>query len=192
MYSKVIEAKDFAQPDPHDAEFHISDYKCPSFAHEFALHHLIRKGPSGSEIKMLEDKIKSYGKGFMCGGELRRRFKKIVAHAKKAVLNNDFDIIFCTCNEVCSKQFRRFIAPRQCIVDECGMAQEPETMAVISLSEHVVLIGDHKQLQPVITYKPARDAGLGTSLFQRYAEQFKDLCITLTIQYRMVIQSVSC
>lgn len=186
----MIEAKDFAQPDLYDSECYTSDYKCPTFAHECALHHLIRKGPLGTEIKLLEDKIKSFGKEFICGADLHKKYKDAIADAKTAILNSGFDIIFCTCNEVCSNLIRKYISPRQCIVDECAMAQEPETMAVISLSDHVVLIGDHKQLQPVISYKPAKDAGLGTSLFQRYAEQFNDLCITLTTQYRMVSSSI--
>jgi len=75
----------------------------------------------------------------------------------------------------------------QCIVDESGMTHEPETIAAVSLCNHVVLIGDHKQLQPVIKYSPARENGMSTSLFERYAEHFPSgLLITLDTQYRMV------
>ena len=89
----------------------------------------------------------------------------------------------------------------QCIVDECGMANEPETLAAMSLCEHVVLIGDHKQLQPVVKYSAARECGLNLSLFERYAERMRqrqkdrhrhtqkqdnELLTRLDIQYRMV------
>ena len=75
-------------------------------------------------------------------------------------------------------------------MDECGMANEPECIAPLQLCDHIVLIGDHKQLQPVIDYGPARENGLSTSLFQRYAEKYDGAHIKkLTIQYRMVIKA---
>ena len=66
------------------------------------------------------------------------------------------------------------------------MANEPETLAAMSLCEHVVLIGDHMQLQPVVKCYAARQCGLNTSLFQRCAEQNRELLTRLDIQYRMV------
>ena len=37
-------------------------------------------------------------------------------------------------------------------------------------SQHVALIGDHKQLPPVITSQEAKANGLSVSLFERLAE----------------------
>lgn len=81
----------------------------------------------------------------------------------------------------------------QCIVDECGMATEPETLAAISLTEHCVLIGDHMQLQPVIMYHSANENGLNKSMFERYADLYgkKDNIVTLQLQYRMVYRYIS-
>ena len=45
------------------------------------------------------------------------------------------------------------------IVDECDIAHEPDTIVAVSLSEHVVLIGDHKQLQPVVKLTAAHENG---------------------------------
>jgi len=80
------------------------------------------------------------------------------------------------------------IVPTHLIIDEAAMATEPEAMIPIQLADHVTLIGDHMQLQvittsllcvtgniiwyvlqPVITYNPAKEKGLGCSLFERYA-----------------------
>ena len=74
---------------------------------------------------------------------------------------------------------------RQCIVDESGMCMEPETLVPIASSEaeQVVLIGDHKQLQPIVKNKVARSLGLNISLFERYAEITR---MMLEEQYRMV------
>ena len=72
----------------------------------------------------------------------------------------------------------------QCIVDECGMCMEPETLIPIvnSKAPQVVLIGDHKQLQPIVTNKLARSLGLRTSMFERFSKT----AFMLEEQYRMV------
>lgn len=74
---------------------------------------------------------------------------------------------------------------RQCIVDECGMCMEPETLIPIVYSPQalqVVLIGDHMQLQPIVKNKLARSLGLRTSMFERFSEN----AFMLKEQYRMV------
>ena len=100
-----------------------------------------------------------------------------------------YDIILCTCNETASRRMLQLAKENriaQCIVDESAMSHEPETITAISLCNHVVLIGDHMQLQPVIKYSPAKESGMSTSLFERYAKHFPNLLITLDTQYRMV------
>jgi len=79
-----------------------------------------------------------------------------------------------------------FYAADQLIIDECGMSKEAESLVAIvsSRASHVVLIGDHRQLEPVVLDNSAANLGLSRSLFERYAEQ----AITLTVQYRMVCQ----
>ncbi|CAC5384462.1 Helicase with zinc finger domain 2 [Mytilus coruscus] len=74
----------------------------------------------------------------------------------------------------------------QIIVDECGMCTEPESMAAIiaTKAQQVVLIGDHKQLRPIVMSSNAAKLGLEKSLFERYAEKGKMLTM-LTSQYRM-------
>jgi len=72
----------------------------------------------------------------------------------------------------------------QLIIDECGMSKEAESLVAImsSCASHVVLIGDHRQLEPVVLDNSAASLGLSRSLFERYAQQ----AVTLTTQYRMV------
>ena len=73
---------------------------------------------------------------------------------------------------------------QQCIVDECGMCMELETLVPITSSKarQVVLIGDHKQLQPIIQDNLAMTLGLSVSMFERLSERAK----MLELQYRMV------
>lgn len=72
----------------------------------------------------------------------------------------------------------------QCIVDESGMCMEPEVLVPLTSSEakQIVLIGDHKQLQPIVTDREASKLGLATSMFERLHKEAK----MLRIQYRMV------
>lgn len=77
------------------------------------------------------------------------------------------------------------------IVDEAGMCPEPQCLVPIiaTKAEQVVLIGDHKQLRPIIMCKEAGELGLNTSLFERYAHtqcQTNVQFVMLKEQYRMV------
>ncbi len=142
-------------------------------------------------LKELEQKLEDMAQNNqIASGKLCNQYRRALNAAEEKFLTcKKFDIIFCTCNEASGgrmKRHRRQLTPRQCIIDECGMAYEPETIVPLSLCEHAVLIGDHKQLQPVIEYQPAKDHGLTTSLFERYAEHYKHHIYKLKTQYRMV------
>lgn len=52
-------------------------------------------------------------------------------------------------------------------------------------SSHLSIIGDHKQLAPIITSEEAHKKGLGVSLFERLIEHSNVPSIMLDIQYRM-------
>ena len=69
-------------------------------------------------------------------------------------------------------------------MDECGLCLEPESLVPMACSgaRQVVLIGDHKQLQPVITDKMAETLGLNISMFERLSSR----ALMLELQYRMV------
>jgi superfamily I DNA and/or RNA helicase len=139
------------------------------------------------EYRALADFEEKLRKVEVPSGKLCNEYRKVLKEAESKLLEKKFDIIFCTCNEASGVRVRKNTSPRQCIIDECGMAHEPETIVPISLCEHAVLIGDHMQLQPVIDYKPAKDNGLTTSLFERYAGNFgRRYMLTLKTQYRMV------
>ena len=167
-----------------------SDYTIPEYARAYALHNRIRlEGPSAFKLREFEKKLEHLPEGRLPSGRMCQEYRKILTQAEDEVLGEHYDIVLCTCNETSSGRIARCIFPRQCIVDECGMANEPECITPLQLCDHVVLIGDHKQLQPVIDYQPAKENGLSTSLFQRYAENLVDkdfLMKTLVIQYRMV------
>ena len=57
-------------------------------------------------------------------------------------------------------------------LDEASMSTEPATLIPLMKGcRHVSLIGDHKQLPPVILSSEAREQGLAISLFERLTEE---------------------
>ena len=104
-----------------------------------------------------------------------------------AIHKSGAEIILCTCAVAGGRRITLNCDNiQQCIVDESGMSMEPETLVPIACSgaDQIVLIGDHKQLQPVIKDNTAKTLGLEKSMFERLAEKGKYLM--LEIQYRMV------
>ncbi len=54
------------------------------------------------------------------------------------------------------------------LIDESAQATEPECLIPLMVGcRQVVLVGDHRQLGPVITCREAAEAGLTQSLFER-------------------------
>ncbi|XP_060082124.1 helicase with zinc finger domain 2-like [Ylistrum balloti] len=162
--------------------------------HDMALHHLIRQ-----EGKPYATKIREFDKYFQQisnlssiihegqGEEFKSKIKKynsLLTEAEQKELQN-YDVIFCTTTMTTNSKFIRSTKNRifQCIIDESGMCTEPETLATIiaTRAEQVVLIGDHKQLRPVVMCQHAARLGLEKSLFERRS----NTAILLSTQYRM-------
>ena len=192
VYGHAIEKRDYPGPFCNKGAYQISDsdYNLPIWARSYALHWKIRESSTetSTKLKELEQMFKVENeKGHISSARAYEEWKTLVEICEERILQQHFHIVLCTCNEASSNRIRKNLHVQQCIIDESGMAYEPEAIGPISLCEHVVLLGDHKQLQPVIEYKPARENGLTTSLFERYAKSKKYKIHTmLDIQYRMV------
>ena len=190
VFSKIIEQKDHPGPKLNDGVFpalSTSEAKCERKHEQYALHKKIRKvDPTIAEMDKEFQQLHKQGK--IPSMTMRRRYRKLVHAAEFNVLKSGFDIILCTCNEASSHRITKGVRPVYCIIDECAMSTEPECMVPIQRAEHVVLIGDHQQLRPVIKNREAEAKGLGTSLFERYAQGDAPLQKPhqLDTQYRMV------
>lgn len=169
LYSKAVERKSYPGPLADKKVFlkEDTDQECPLKYNCYALHHIIRQCQE-TELCKLEAKFKvMHSRGLTPGPKLVAKHRTLLYktelhtlqgksaepkerthEAKKAGFG--YDIVMCTCNEAASHRVIETIRPAQCIIDEAAMATEPESMIPINLSGHVVLIGDHKQLQPVI------------------------------------------
>lgn len=112
-----------------------------------------------------------------------------------------------TCIHIASAKYSKFnLKFDYVIMDEASKASPAETLVPINMARNIILIGDHKQLPPVITREEAikekvknelEDNGLdfekdfGESLFERLITSFeanpnlKSYIKMLDIQYRM-------
>ena len=141
-------------------------------------------------------------------GELARvqELRKIVRYWTKVVgRSKDFEdlvgkaarVVAATCSS--SAKLNPRLAPSDAsfdwaIVDEAGRATVPEVLIPIVMAQRVVLVGDERQLPPMIDESMGRSAGdqvantLETSLFQDLLEQdvaSREYVARLETQYRM-------
>ena len=84
-------------------------------------------------------------------------------------------------------QFPRNIIFDYCIVDEAGQITEPSILQVMLLARRVLLVGDSKQLPPLVQSDINNEDGLSVSLLTRLENRSTSdaFSVHLTIQYRM-------
>ena len=193
IYSREVERKHCPGPYQDTSVFEetaSADYSVPQEVEKFALHNLISNKMALSAE--LEEKIQ-YSNMEVPPPDQRSEYRRLVAEAERRVIQEGkFDVVLCTCSEASSARIQRHFTPFQCIVYEASLASEPETVATIARSSHqVVLIGDHSSVCPPVCSQVAGLAGLGVSLFEKYARQLTEedeygLYSFLEEQYKMV------
>ncbi|XP_045079685.1 helicase with zinc finger domain 2 isoform X1 [Coregonus clupeaformis] len=144
------------------------------------LHHLIRmpENPFSNDIIDFDARIQM-GKD-LTDKEIES-YKVLLSHARNHELMRH-DVILCTCTAASNPNFSK-LDLQQIIIDECAMATEPEAFIplVTHKPEQIVLLGDHKQLQPITHCDLSARLGMRKSLFERYMEK----ALMLDTQYRM-------
>ncbi|XP_022318580.2 3'-5' exoribonuclease HELZ2-like [Crassostrea virginica] len=154
---------------------------------DISVHRLIRleDKPNSEEIRKFDDLFQKYSEGeYEPTLENLKTYRRITSLAAQEELKQH-SVIFCTTAVATSPRFIKALTGniQQLIIDEAGMCTEPESIAAIiaTKAQQVVLIGDHKQLRPVLKSTHAAKLGLETSLFERYSDRAN----MLQIQYRM-------
>ncbi len=75
------------------------------------------------------------------------------------------------------------------IIDEASQMPEPFAIGVANYADRLIMVGDDKQLPPIVTDPYARQAGLGLSLFERMKTYVDRISVTASVmlknQYRM-------
>lgn len=109
---------------------------------------------------------------------------KALRRAAERDISQSADVICCTCVGAGDPRLANFRF-RQVLIDESTQATEAECLIPLVLGcKQMVLVGDHRQLGPVIMCKKAAKAGLAKSLFERLID-LGVKPIRLQVQYRM-------
>ncbi|TPX14421.1 uncharacterized protein E0L32_005385 [Thyridium curvatum] len=145
-----------------------------------ALHEQVRMNDTNPELAKL---LTLKGEVNELSSSDEKKFKQLTKAAEREILNNA-DVVCCTCVGAGDPRLSK-IKFRNVLIDESTQSAEPECMIPLVLGcKQVVLVGDHKQLGPVIMNKKAAKAGLNQSLFERLVK-LGFAPIRLNVQYRM-------
>ncbi|XP_053403181.1 helicase with zinc finger domain 2-like [Mercenaria mercenaria] len=170
VYGRSTEALDFPIPGrTFLSKRSTRNQKTSPVLYPVALHHFIRQ-----KRKKYAEEINAYDKLFKANYEpMPAKVAAYVRIVRKASIDEirKHDVILCTTAVGSNPKVLKASSVHQVIDDEAGMCPEPQCLVPIiaTKAEQVVLIGDHKQLRPIIMCKEAGLLGLETSLFERYA-----------------------
>eukprot|EP01038_Epipyxis_sp_PR26KG_P009048 gene9048-12201_t len=99
--------------------------------------------------------------------------------------NESARIFACTVLSVPTSHLLKFLQLDYCIVDEAGQITQPATLGPMLVTKRFILVGDEKQLPPLVLSQQALAAGMSISLFERLLVANPSCASVLTIQYRM-------
>ncbi|XP_032369029.1 helicase with zinc finger domain 2 isoform X3 [Etheostoma spectabile] len=192
VYSQQVEMLDYPYPDCtlQFSQRSLRQERAKSELRSITMHHRMRQdhNPSSREIKDFDRRIKLAleKEGEDLTAEEVKEYKNLLKAARTYELERH-DIILCTCTQSSNPSLTRTVSARQILIDECGMATEPQALIplVCNKPEKVVLIGDHKQLRPIVKNERVRKLGMAKSLFERYYTMHKSRAVMLDTQYRM-------
>ncbi|KAM4588239.1 3'-5' exoribonuclease HELZ2-like [Odontesthes bonariensis] len=188
VYSQQVEMLEYPYPDcvlQFSPRTLRQDRSKPELR-SITLHHRMREDPNpcAGEIRTFDERIQR--KEDLTSQELQE-YKLLLRKARAHELKHH-DIILCTCTQSSTPSLRLSVSARQILIDECAMATEPQALIplVCNKPQQIVLIGDHKQLRPVVRNEHVKRLGVDRSLFERYYDKLHgNRAVMLDTQYRM-------
>ncbi|XP_076462248.1 3'-5' exoribonuclease HELZ2-like isoform X2 [Babylonia areolata] len=194
VYGSAIEAKDYPVPRGDlKTTRGLRDLCTDPDLQDVALHHLIRQDdkPFAEDIAEFEkffDKCRQDPDKHSVTDRQLRKYYRLLHDASVEELKH-YEVVLATCAVGGNRRVVGGIRESvfQLIIDECAMSPEPQSLVpiVATTPQQVVLIGDHKQLRPIIKCQAAAELGLDQSLFERLFQKFPDNTTFLDTQYRM-------
>ncbi|CAK4078756.1 unnamed protein product [Aphanomyces euteiches] len=153
-----------------------------STVEHLTLHTMIKSlaSPDKADLRKLMQLKEDQGE---LSSQDEKRFKALKRNAEREILQAA-DVICTTCVGAGDPRLSNFRF-RQVLIDEATQATEPECLIpIVQGAKHVVMVGDHMQLGPVVMNKKAAKAGLNQSLFDRLI-RLQHRPFRLRVQYRM-------
>uniref|UniRef100_A0A672Y8S5 Helicase with zinc finger domain 2-like n=1 Tax=Sphaeramia orbicularis TaxID=375764 RepID=A0A672Y8S5_9TELE len=187
VYGQQVEMVDYPFPECRLQFSHMSRRNEPANPklRSITLHHRMREpqNPFSTQIRAFDKRIKA--KEHLTADEVKE-YKQLLQKARIYELERH-DVILCTCTQASTPSLTKTVSARQILIDECAMATEPQAMIplVCNKPEKIVLIGDHKQLRPIVLNEQVRKLGMSRSLFERYYTTHEKRAVMLDTQYRM-------
>ena len=161
----------------------------PGFPSELTTEHYLDNSPfsatddkaSAARFSYLRNLLKQ-GVGYLQDTD-QKAYTVLLKRALTLALNS-VSVVCCTCSSAADISLKD--QPFEfCLMDEATQAFEPDVyVPLVCGIRRLVLVGDPKQLGPVVTNSSASEAGLGTSLFERLL-RCEYPYILLDTQYRM-------
>ncbi len=134
-------------------------------------HKFIRLGSSHSILREIRDYTLS---------EYKERNEE---KSTQSILE-DFPIIVATTSTISNPVFEK-IGTQTIIIDEASQMTEPTVLSALIEGDRFILVGDHKQLPPVVQSSKVSEEGMSLSLFERLAKANSSNVHLLQQQFRM-------
>ncbi|XP_061584138.1 helicase with zinc finger domain 2-like [Cololabis saira] len=185
VYSQQVEVLDYPYPNCtlHYFSKNSRQERSKAELRSITMHHRMREdtNPFAAEIRGFDERIRR--EEDLTKKEIKK-YKDLLSKARKHELKQH-DIILCTCTQSSTGSMKSSVSARQILIDECAMATEPQALIplVSNNPEQIVLIGDHKQLRPIVKNEHVKKLGMVKSLFERYYNGKRT--VMLDTQYRM-------
>jgi len=96
----------------------------------------------------------------------------------------EFPIIVATTSTISNPVFEK-IGTQTIIIDEASQMTEPTVLSALIEGDRFILVGDHKQLPPVVQSSKISEEGMSTSLFERLVNVDPSNIHLLQQQFRM-------
>jgi len=138
---------------------------------ENEFHNFIRIGSSHS----IQKDIRNYTIDF---------YKKQNPEKSTKEILREYPIIVATTTTISNPVYEK-LGIQTIIIDEASQMTEPTVLSSLLEGNRFILVGDHKQLPPVVQSPQAQKENMGISLFERLAERNPASIHLLTHQFRM-------
>ncbi len=113
-----------------------------------------------------------------------KEYKKQNPEKSAKEIITDFSIIVATTSTISNPVYER-LGIRTIIIDEASQMTEPTVLSALLEGSRFILVGDHKQLPPVVQSPLGQKEGMSISLFEKLAENSPGSVHLLTHQFRM-------
>ena len=145
-----------------------------------SLHEQVSKAAQSPDLAHLVQLKRQHGE---LSTHDERRYRSMMKACEREILQAA-DVVCTTCSGMGDIRLLGLVI-RAVLMDEATQATEPESLIpIVHGCKQLVLVGDHKQLGPVIMNRKAAQAGMKSSLFERMI-RLGHRPLRLEVQYRM-------